>query len=125
MRTCIARNEDAMPPKKTTARKKSDAAELRRQAEVKLSKQNEAAQAVTETDTKRLVHELQAHQIEPEMQNEELVQARAESEAALRQYADLYDFAPVGYFTLARDGTIHKTNFAGTNLLGVERGGLI
>ena len=77
------------------------------------------------SDTRRLVHELQVHQIELEMQNEELMQTRAELEAALRQYTDLYDFAPVGYFTLARDGTILQVNLAGANLLGVERGTLI
>ena len=83
------------------------------------------APPATEADTRRLVHELQVHQIELEMQNEELVQSRAEVEALLRQYTDLYDFAPVGYFTLARDGAIHQVNLAGANLLGVERGALI
>ena len=100
---------------------------LRQQAEEKLSKQKSAATPETEADTLRLLHELQVHQIELEMQNEELVQARAETEAALRQYTDLYDFAPVGYFTLARDGAISKVNLAGANLLGAgaERGKLI
>jgi len=104
-----------------------DAAELRHQAEAKLSerKKREAAHPATESDTRRLVHELQVHQIELEMQNEELAQTRAVVEALLRQYTDLYDFAPVGYFTLARDGAIHQVNLAGANLLGVERGKLI
>jgi PAS domain S-box-containing protein len=68
---------------------------------------------------------LEVHQIELEIQNEELAQSRAEVEALLRQYADLYDFAPVGYFTLARDGAILQVNLAGARLLGVERGKLI
>jgi len=50
----------------------------------------------------------------------ELAQSRAELEAAYRQYTDLYDFAPVGYFTLARNGAIHEVNLAGANLLGVD-----
>jgi PAS domain S-box-containing protein len=79
----------------------------------------------TEADVQRLIHELQVRQIELEMQNEELAQARAESEAALHQYTDLYDFAPVGYFTLARDGTIRQANSTGANLLGAERGKLV
>ena len=96
---------------------------LRQRAEAKLSKHKKSL--ATETDSKRLVHELQVHQIELEMQNEELVQARAESEAAHRQYVNLYDFAPVGYFTLARDGAINRVNVAGATLLGVERGELV
>lgn len=63
---------------------------------------------------------VQKHKEDLELINKELAQSRAELEAALRQYTDLYDFAPVGYFTLARDGTIHQANLAGANLLGVE-----
>ncbi|MDP2886580.1 MAG: PAS domain S-box protein [Ignavibacteria bacterium] len=104
-----------------------NAPELRRQAEAKLSerKKREAAPPATESDTRHLVQELEVHQIELEMQNEELLQSRAQVEAGLRQYTDLYDFAPVGYFMLARDGAIHQVNLAGANLLGVERGKLI
>jgi diguanylate cyclase (GGDEF)-like protein/PAS domain S-box-containing protein len=100
-------------------------AELRRKAEARLSKKKDKTQPLTKADTWRVVHELQVHQIELEMQNEELIQARAEAEEAYRQYADLYDFAPVGYFTLGQDGTIRKVNLAGANLLGVERDKLI
>lgn len=101
--------------------------DLRQQAETKLSQKKYAAIPAKETDTLRLLHELHVHQIELDMQNEELVQARAEMETVLREYADLYDFAPVGYFTLARDGAISKVNLAGANLLdaGAERGKLI
>jgi PAS domain S-box-containing protein len=103
------------------------AAELRSQAEAKLSerKKKAAPPPAKESDSRRLVHELEVHQIELEMQNEELVQARANMEALLSQYTDLYDFAPVGYFTLARDSVIHQVNLAGSTLLGVERGALI
>lgn len=64
---------------------------------------------------------LQVHQIELELQNEELLRARAESEQALELYTDLYDFAPVGYFTLAADGKIVQANLAGARLLEMDR----
>ena len=112
------KNKDSRP---------AQAAKLRRQAEAKLTERKKKATVTPETkaDTQRLVHELEVHQIELEMQNEELVQSRAQVEAGLRQYTDLYDLAPGGYFMLARDGAIHKLNLAGANLLGVERGALI
>jgi len=105
----------------------ADAAELRHRAEAKLSehKKKAAPSPAAEADSLRLVHELQVHQIELEMQNEELMRARAELEEAYRQFSNLYDFAPVGYFTLARNGTIHDANLAGANLLQVERSKLI
>jgi len=99
--------------------------ELRRQVEEKSGVQMGKPQPLNEVETLRLLHELQAHQIELEMQNEELTQARAEAEEAYRQYTDLYDFAPVGYLTLTPDGTIRKVNLAGAILLGVERGKLV
>jgi diguanylate cyclase (GGDEF)-like protein/PAS domain S-box-containing protein len=109
--------------------KKSDLskAELHQQAEAKLIERKKKTGPLPETekDTRRLVHELQVNQIELEIQNEELVQARAEAEESYRQYTDLYDFAPVGYFTLAQDGTISRVNLAGATLLGVEHGKLV
>jgi PAS domain S-box-containing protein len=100
---------------------------LRLQAEAKLCdrKKNAAVLPALQSDPQRLVHELEVHQIELEMQNEELAQSRAQVEAGLREYTDLYDFAPVGYFTLARDGEVHRVNLAGANLLGAERDALI
>jgi PAS domain S-box-containing protein len=106
-------------------RKISDAPKtgLRLQAEAKLSKSKKGKTSApgTDADTSRLIHELQVRQIELEMQNEELIRARAEAEAALR----LYDFAPMGYFTLARDGAIKQANLTGADMLGVEREKLI
>jgi diguanylate cyclase (GGDEF)-like protein/PAS domain S-box-containing protein len=72
-------------------------------------------------NTERLVHELQVHQIELEMQNEELRNSRALLELALKRYTELYDFSPLAYFTLDRSGTILQTNLAGAKLLGLER----
>lgn len=76
---------------------------------------------VHETDTKKLLHELQVHQIELEMQNEELKKAYETAESALKKYTMLYDFAPMGYFILDSDGSIIDLNFTGADLLGEKR----
>lgn len=73
----------------------------------------------------RLPHELEVHQIELEMQNEELRANRDELTATLERYTDLYDFAPVGYLTLDRDGVILATNLTAAHLLGLERATLL
>jgi len=73
------------------------AAGLRRRAEERLrAAATKGAPSLTEPETQRILHELQVHQIELEMQNDELRQSRAEVEAGLERYTDLYDFAPVG-----------------------------
>jgi|GEM_PF-1062857 PAS domain S-box-containing protein len=72
-----------------------------------------------------LLHELQVHQIELEMQNEELRRIRLELEESRNKYADLYDFAPVGYFTFTREGSISEVNLTGAALLGLPRQALI
>jgi signal transduction histidine kinase len=79
----------------------------------------------SEADAKRLLHELQVHQIELEMQNAELRQARDELEAALDNYTDLYDFAPSGHFTLAATGAILQANLTGATMVGIERSRLV
>lgn len=73
----------------------------------------------------RLLHELQVHQIELEMQNEQLRVAQAEVEAGLARYTELYDLAPVGYYSLDRRSVILKANLAGARLLQRERGQLV
>ena len=73
----------------------------------------------------RLVHELQVHQIELEMQNEALREAHTHIEESLERYSELFDFAPVAYFTLDMDGGIHQTNFNGERLLGIERSKIV
>jgi len=103
-----------------------DAAELRRRAEERLRKsKRKGAPPWSEEETRRSLHELQVHQIEMEMQNEELRRARAEMEAGLERYTDLYEFAPVGYVTLGRDGTTRQVNLTAARLLGVERTRLV
>lgn len=76
---------------------------------------------VLESDAKKLLHELQVHQIELEMQNEELKETYETAEKALKKYTMLYDFAPMGYFTLDSDGSICDLNFTGADLLGEKR----
>lgn len=75
--------------------------------------------------TQRIVHELEVHQIELVMQNEELREARYEVETALEKYTDLYELAPVGYFSLDHSGNISAANLASANLLRIERSLLI
>jgi PAS domain S-box-containing protein len=72
-----------------------------------------------------LLHELQVHQIELEMQNEALRQAQNALEASRDRYVDLYELAPLGYLTLAPDGLIKQINLTGTTLLGLERKDLL
>ena len=72
-------------------------------------------------ESQRLQHELQVHQIELEMQNRELREAQHELEAARNRYADLYDFAPVGYLTLDEKGRVMEINLTGATMLGTER----
>lgn len=103
-----------------------NSASLRHRAEEQLkANASEAGGSQTDDETHRLLHELQVHQIELEMQNEELRQARDEIETVLEQYTDLYDFAPVGYLTVARNGTICAMNLTGAGMLGIERSRLV
>jgi PAS domain S-box-containing protein len=100
----------------------TEAAELRRQAEDRLlAKKAEFQNLRTGEETQRLVHELEVHQIELEMQNTALRQTRDDLETALDTYTDLYDFAPIGYFTLDHEGVVHAANLGGAGLLGLER----
>jgi PAS domain-containing protein len=72
---------------------------------------------------RKLVLELKMYQMQLEMQNEELQRAQETITQARDRYADLYDFAPVGYFTLDHEGKIIEVNLAGAQLLGLERTG--
>ncbi|GAM11749.1 phytochrome-like protein cph1 [Geobacter sp. OR-1] len=100
--------------------------ELRRRALDRLAQQPlEARSPLTEHERLKLHHELQVHRLELEMQNAELRRARDDMEKALEMYTDLYDFAPVGYFTLGNNREILAANLTGANLLGAERSMLI
>ena len=96
--------------------------ELRRKAEDRLRASAALPAEVTSvTDARALVHELQVHQIELEMQNEELKRARMEAEEASEKYYDLFDFAPAGHFLWDHEGRILEINLAGAALLGLDR----
>ncbi|MBU5614698.1 putative bifunctional diguanylate cyclase/phosphodiesterase [Geomonas azotofigens] len=79
----------------------------------------------TKDETRRLLHELQLRQVELDVQNAELRHTRDELEATLDKFTDLYDFAPIGYFTLDRQGAIRAVNLSGASLLGIERSDLL
>ena len=121
----------------------TQAADLRRHAkERSLAKSAELHPPGTEEATQRPAHEIDVHQIELEaqnaelrraqeeletqqveleIQNEELLRAREELELSRNKYAELYDFAPVGYFTFDAAGVIREVNLTGAQLLGIER----
>jgi PAS domain S-box-containing protein len=99
-----------------------NAADLRRQAEaLARARRDSLGETPGAGELRRLQQELEVHQIELEIQNEELRDARAVTEAALEKYTDLYDFAPTAYFTLAADGKILAANLTGARLAGCER----
>ena len=99
----------------------SAAAKLRRRAEEQLrAKTAKLRPPQTEKVAQRLVHELEVHQIELEMQNAELKRSQEELELSRNKYVELYDFAPVGYFTFDATRTDLEVNLTGANLLGMR-----
>ncbi len=116
--------------KQTTPCPSSKDAELRDRAERRLRRHlkhdtSSSRGAESTTDSGKLLHELQVHQIELEMQNSELQETRDKLERLLEKYTDLYDFAPVGYLSLDEKGRILEVNLSGAALLGVARSRLI
>ena len=99
--------------------------ELRKRAEKKLKTKIIPPKVMSDKETQQLIHELQVHQIELEMQNEELRKAQSELEESRSKYSDLYDFAPVGYFTFDKNGLILEANLTAAKELGVERSVLV
>ena len=98
---------------------------LRRQAEKIVRKTVvPASEASLPEETRVLLHELRVHQIELEMQNQELRQTQEVLAATKDRYFDLYDLAPVGYFTLSKKGLILEGNLTLAAMLGVDRGTL-
>ncbi|WP_423126415.1 hypothetical protein [Gaoshiqia sp. Z1-71] len=99
---------------------------LRQKAEEYLDgKCHEMVKPETKIEVKTLLHELQIYQIELEMQNEELRQANETAELAVKKNTMLFDFAPMGYFTLDTEGLICDLNFTGAEILGEKRFSLI
>ncbi|MBI5375848.1 MAG: PAS domain-containing protein [Candidatus Schekmanbacteria bacterium] len=99
---------------------------LRKLAEEKAS-ENEPANKrfLSPEETHRLLHELQVHQIELEIQNEELLRSQDELKASQERYFELYDLAPVGYLTISEEGQILETNLTAATMLGTPRGALL
>jgi two-component system cell cycle sensor histidine kinase/response regulator CckA len=108
----------AKAPKKEAA--------LRRRAKTRLTLQKRpAVEAGSEAEVRRLLHELQVHEIELEMQNEELKQAGLAARESADKYTELYDFAPIGYFSLDRAGRFTEANLAVATMLGLQRSRLL
>ncbi len=105
------------PPKKQAA--PSGADELRRHAEARLD--GRAAASPTAEDADPVVHDLRVHQVELEMQNEELRRVQHELEAQREKYFELFDLAPVAYLTLSSEGVVREANLSAARLLGVDR----
>jgi PAS domain S-box-containing protein len=111
-----------MKKDKPESTKSSD---LRKRAERELKKKTSKLKKLEGNDTTKIIHELEVHQIELEMQNEELRRAQTELEESRSRYSDLYDFAPMGYFVFDKNGMITDVNLTGTTMLGIERSKLI
>jgi len=99
--------------------------DLRRQAEKQLVGQERQIESLDRADLAKMAHELAVHQIELEIQNEELRQSRTLAEESRDRYLDLYDFAPVSYFTLDEHSRVVEANLTGCQMLKMERRNLL
>jgi PAS domain S-box-containing protein len=110
-------------PKTKPHSKRTD--ELRKKAEARIARQLDRIESASAEDIPRLIHELRIHQVELEVQNEELRMAHADLEVSRSKYAHLYDFAPVAYLTMSKDGVIEEANLTAVSLLGSDRKALV
>ena len=105
------------------------AAQLRRRAEEIARKKSvsspEDLAILLPEDTLKMVHELQVHQIELEMQNAELIRSQAELDAVRARYLDIYNLAPVGYFILSLEGMILEVNLTAADMLNLPRAAIV
>lgn len=101
---------------------KSEASKLREKAEALLAlNHHNLNKGLSVAEAQKLNHELEVHQVELGLQNEELIQAIVLAKAAMAKYTELYDFAPAGYFTLSSKGEILELNLTGAKMLGKDR----
>jgi len=98
---------------------------IRQQAEKKAALCPDHSTCLSLKETQLMLHELRVHQIELEMQNEELRRVQAELDATRHRYFDLYDLAPVGYVTLSETNMTLEANLTATTMLGVLRNALL
>jgi len=117
---CKMANQDDSPEK---------AAKLRRQAE-KIARERQSLSQIETGDLspeeiRKAFHELQVHQIELEMQNDEMRRTQADLDAERERYFNLFELAPVGYCTISAGGLIDKINLTAASLLGISRSALI
>jgi two-component system, chemotaxis family, sensor kinase Cph1 len=100
-------------------------AELRNRALEAIKSMSSSMDMMPVEDVRKLVEELHIHQVELEMQNDELRSMQVELEKSRKKYSDLYDFAPVGYLTLSEEGRIVQANLTAAKQLEMERSVLI
>jgi len=112
------------PGEMTAMQKRTPDPELRQRAEAEVQEKGRAMN-LPEQDVRKLCHEFEVHQIELELQNEALQELQRNLQASEEKYRDLYEFAPIGYYTLDPNGEILETNLAGASLLGRGRARLI
>ena len=98
---------------------------LKKQAQEFINKNPSTIENIPPMDTRQLIEDLQVHQVELEMQNEELRRLQQNLEKTRDKYSDLYDFSPVSYFTMNEKGIILEANLTAAAMVGVARGLLI
>lgn len=95
--------------------------QIRKKAEDLLRERQQPEDLIGDTDLPAILHELRVHQIELELQNQELIEAQVALRTSQQQYFRLFQFAPVGYFTVTHAGVILEVNVKGTEMLGKPR----
>jgi signal transduction histidine kinase len=115
--------DEAREARAPEERRRSEAEELRREAEARVDDMSAATTAASPVpeDIAAIVHELRVHQIELEMQNEELRRAQLELDEQRAKYFELFDLAPVGYLTVSDTGIVTDANLTAAELLRVDR----
>ena len=120
---------DASPPADSDNALASPGRALRRRAEVMIQLNDaqslDSAETLSPQEAQRMLHELRVHQVELELQNEELRRSQLELEGLQARYFNLYNLAPVGYLSVGKQGLIVQANLAAATLLGVVRGVLV